>query len=628
MIENLFRDTEYYLYQIGAVDPQLKHVWGFETAQQRETFLQSKLYKKVSGCKYWKQGESIKVDCTATGGFSFENSYRVDYVKIVNRPNTDMEKTFFCFVTDRKYKNLNCTELKLDIDFVQTYYFNADNTPFWNVGGYGIATTDLSVMPLRGMGSEYPVLAKRNLDEYKTDNQNVAYVVYSTIDLTASFREGTDYEFLQYANDPYTDPIPRSVLIDGVYMASAPYIINCSTTVINSIALSILNNDMNDSGQLGSITGIYCIPSVLCPVTCTGREAIKPIQAGYSPRTNTVIMPSADELFSDNHITVVNPVLKGYDYTTIVVSNQTGEEQVYHYEDFNGDPTFVIVCSFSAGYPCMICTPSNYKYGVFNQRALFGMKQTMPPNCSMNSDNYAIWQAQNRNSIEAGRSASQLTVANAKEAQSKSGGIASMLDSMFEGAGDALSSMLPNLGLTDEMNDALTTAGYSGLNALLSTGFLSSFGLEASYTYKQNVKVAEQALKTVEAGYADKKYLPNTSTGSNAFGDLMLLGQYGFNISVVAPSDDDLRDLDRINESSGHMCKGLITCRKTRTVFDYFRMVEPKITNNVFNRPQFVNNLMTGLFNDGLYFWWFNSTTGDIDTLNFAHPYGVVNTPV
>lgn len=627
MIENLFRDTEYYLYQIGAVDPQLKHVWGFENAQQRETFLQSKLYKKVSGCKYWKQGESIKVDCTATGGFSFENSYRVDYVKIVNRPNTDMEKTFYCFVTDRKYKNLNCTELKLDIDFVQTYYFNADGSTFWNVGGYGIATTDLSVLPLRGMGSEYPVLAKRNIDQYKP-NRNVAFIVYSTIDLSANFRQGTDYDMLQFLNDPYTNPIPRSVVIDGVYMAAAPYIINCSTNAINGYALKALNNDMNDSGQLGSITGIYCLPADLCPVQCTGMEAIKPLPEVYNTASISVIFDTADELFEANQISVINPVLKGYDYTYLVVSNQTGEEQIYHYEDFDGKPQFDIVCSFTAGYPCIICVPMNYKFGTFNQKELFAMKQTQPPNCSMNSDNYAIWQAQNRNSIEAGRAASQLTVANAKEAQSKSGGIASMLDSMFEGAGDALSSMLPNLGLTDEMNDALTTAGYSGLNSLLSVGFLSSFGLEASYTYKQNVKVAEQALKTVEAGYADKKYLPNTSTGSNAFGDLMLLGQYGFNISVVAPSDDDLRDLDRINESSGHMCKGLITCRKTRTVFDYFRMVEPKITNNVFNRPQFVNNLMTGLFNDGLYFWWFNASTGDIDTLNFAHPYAVVNTPV
>ena len=42
-IENLFRDTEYTLYHIGALDPQNKHIWGFENAAQRETFLESKV---------------------------------------------------------------------------------------------------------------------------------------------------------------------------------------------------------------------------------------------------------------------------------------------------------------------------------------------------------------------------------------------------------------------------------------------------------------------------------------------------------------------------------------------------------------------------------------------------------
>ena len=626
---NEFRDTEYYLYQIGAVDPQYKHIWGFETAEQRDTFLKSNQIAHITNCKYWKQGESIKVNCSNQTGFSFENSYRVDYVKIVNRPNTEQEKVYCCFVTDRKYKNLNCTELKLDIDFIQTYYFNVDNTPFWSVSGYGIATTDLSVMPLRGMGSEYPALAKRNLWQWHTNNDNIAFVVYSTIDITAKFSDPT-YEVLSYNNDPYTDPIAMAGLIDNVYMGAKPYFINCGSTEINSYALKSLNSDMNNSGQLGSITGIYCIPAEICPIECEQNpddlQAIKPIDSDdYDPKILVINVPSADTLFRTQEISVVNPILKGYDYTNIIVSNQTGEEQIFRYEDFIGSPQFEIVCSFASGYPCLICSPVNYKYGVNNQKQLFAMKQTMPPNCSMNSDNYAIWQAQNRNSIEAGRSASRLTVDNAKEAQAKSGGVASMLDSMFEKAGDSLSSLLPNLGLTEEMQNALTTSGYSGLNSLLSMGFMSSFGLEASYTYKQNVKVAEQALKTVEAGYADKKYLPNTSTGSNAYGDLMMLKQYGFNISVVAPSNDDLIDIDRINESSGHMCKGLLQCRKTRKIFDYCRMIEPKLTNYVYSRPQFVNNMMCGLFNDGLYLWWYDDERQNIDTLNFAHPYAILN---
>lgn len=623
-LENLWRDTEYTLYHIGALDPQNKHIWGFETKAQRENFLNAHILQTIQGCKYWKQGETIKVNCTNGSGYSFENSYIADYVKIVNRPRTAKEKVYYCFVVDRKYKNINCTELMLQIDWIQTYYFNADETPFWAVSGYGVATTDYNVLPLRGMGSEFPSLAKQNLWEWKQNNNNIAFVVYCTIDLQANFQDNT-YEFLRYNNNFYEDPIPQGYIIDNVFMSAIPYIINCGTTEINSYALYRLNDDLNASGQLGSVTGIYCMPAELSPVTCAGLEAIKPLPRNYTKRLLTINIPSASALFSSAGISVNNPILKGYDYTNIIVSNQTGEEAVYKYEDFNGNPQFKIGCSFAGGYPCLIAYPVNYKFGQNSQEELFAMKQTSPPNCTMNSDQYAIWQAQNRNSIDAAIASSKLTVQNAKEAQSKSGGIATMLDSMFEKAGDALSSMLPNLGLSEEMQDALTTGGYSGLNTLLSTGFLSSFGLEASYTYKQNVKVAEQALKSVEAGFADKRYLPNTSTGSNAYGDLMQLQQYGFNISVVAPSNSDLIDLDRINDSSGHICKGLVTCRRSRKWFDFWRMIEPKITNNVYNRPQFVNALLTSLFNDGLYLWWFDDESQSMNEADFAHPYAVSN---
>jgi len=623
-LENLWRDTEYTLYHIGALDPQNKHIWGFETKAQRENFLNAHILQTIEGCKYWKQGETIKVNCTNGSGYSFENSYIADYVKIVNRPRTAKERVYYCFIVDRKYKNINCTELMLQIDWIQTYYFNADETPFWAVSGYGVATTDYNVLPLRGMGSEFPSLAKQNLWEWKQNNDNIAFVVYSTIDLQANF-EDDSYEFLRYNNNFYDDPVVQGYIIDNVYMSSIPYIINCGSTAINSYALYRLNVDLNASGQLGSVTGIYCMPAELSPVTCTGLEAIKPLPRNYTKRLLTINIPSSSSLFSSAGISVNNPILKGYDYTNIIVSNQTGEETVYKYEDFNGNPQFKIGCSFAGGYPCLIAYPVNYKFGQNAQEELFAMKQTQPPNCTMNSDQYAIWQAQNRNSIDAAIASSKLSVQNAKEAQSKSGGIATMLDSMFEKAGDALSSMLPNLGLSEEMQDALTTGSYSGLNALLSTGFLSSFGLEASYTYKQNVKVAEQALKSVEAGFADKRYLPNTSTGSNAYGDLMQLQQYGFNISVVAPSNADLIDLDRINDSSGHICKGLVTCRRSRKWFDFWRMIEPKITNNVYNRPQFVNALLTSLFNDGLYLWWYDDESQSMNEADFAHPYAVTN---
>lgn len=622
-----YRDTKYELYTIGAVDPMRKHVWGFHLASERETFLSKHLSKTITGCMFWKVDDTIKINASSQNGFSFENSYYYDYVRITNRPGTSQEFKWYCFIVARKYLNINCTELTVDVDWVQTFYFNSNNSPWWAVQGYGIATTDLSILPPRGIGSEFPSLARRNLWEDRVTASypdDFCFVVYSTINLTATWSIQNDTFDITFTF-PITDGgSPASGVVDGVAMGSEPYLIypdggwtNITGTFI------VLNRQLNEAGQIGAITGVYTVPKFYF-AEFEGYDAIKPINSStiYGAQFD---VPGAESLLSGYDI--INPVLKGYDYTYISVTNQVGEEAIYHYEDFEGNPTFKTYINFSAGYPVMVIYPgSNFKYGNVEQNGLFAMKQTCPVQGSMNLDNYMVWQAQNRNSIQASIDSAKLTLANAKEAQKKTGGIASALDNLFNKAGSSLQSMLPNLGLSEDMQNALTTGSYSTLNSLLKTGMLGSFGLEASYVYNQQVKVAQQGLKSVEAQFEDKKYMPNTLFGSNAYGDLMHLNQYGFVVTVV--TTDNIVDLDRVNESSGHICKGLVTCRKSRQVFDYWRMLEPKITNSPYNRPQFVNAMMTTLFNDGVYFWWYNNSTQDIDTVNFAHPYAVANAAV
>lgn len=621
-----YRDTKYELYTIGAVDPQNKHVWGFETAAQRESFLSAHLSKTINGCIYWKVDDTIKIDATNANGFSFENSYYYDYVRITNRPGTAKEFKWYCFIISRKYLNLNCTELTVSVDWVQTFYFNSNNSPWWSVQGYGVATTDLSILPPRGIGSEFPSLARKNLWEDRVTanrmTRDYCYIVYSTIYIAATYRVVDDTFYLDFDLPIDEGGQPSARVEDGVPMGSTPYLINTSSFDTNNDIYVNLNLALNNSGMIGAITGIFTVPKIFF-TEFTGNTAIRPLTRIFNVGTAVINVPSAESLLSGSNI--INPILKGYDYTYISVTNQSGEEMIYHYEDFNGNPSFKITINFGAGYPVMIlCPNTNYKYGSVNQEGLFSMKQTSPVQGSMNLDNYMVWQAQNRNSIAASIDSAKLTLANAKEAQKKTGGIASMLDNMFNKAGSSLSSMLPNLGLSEEMTNALTTGGYSAMNSLLKTGMLGSFGLEASYVYNQQVKVAQQGLKSVEAQFEDKKYMPNTQFGSNAYGDLMDKDQYGFVVTVV--TTDNITDLDRINESSGHICKGLVTCRKSRTVFDFWRMIEPKITNSPYNRPQFVNAMLTTLFNDGVYLWWYNGS--DIDTVNFGHPYAITNTPV
>lgn len=636
-IENLIRDTQYDFYSIGAVDPNFVHLWGFETAAQRTSFLQLHHRKTTTGNKYWRVGNTIRINATTETAFSFEASWKFDYVKITNRPGQAQEQVYYAFIVDRKYININLTELALSVDWIQTFYFNQQGQPFWNCSGYGVATSKLSVLPPRGIGAEYPVLSKQTLWKRSTSVQssgNVGFIVYSSIIINALYDAAEDEMAFQY---PFDNGYPQysATLVSYVFMGSAPYVINSGNMTTNFNILRVLNNALNTSGQLGSITGIFAVPAEFLPSAPSGTQytSIYSVLGSDMPLI-TINVPDASTLFQNAGLSCINPVLKGYDYTYISLSNMQGEEQIYHYEDFNGSPVFRCGVTLSAGYPVMNMIPVNYKYSPqsgstllpSDPSELFIMKQTNPPQCSMQSDNYAIWQAQNRNSIQASIDAGKLSISNAKEAQQKTGGIATMLDNLFDNASDAVGDLTQSLGITlpDSVSDALETAGYGGLNSILKMGMLGSFGLEASYTYKQQVAVAEQALKATEAQFKDMSYLPATAYGSNAYGDLMANHQYGFMITVIAPTAQALLDLDRINESGGHICKGLISCTKSRQIFDYYRILEAKVENDVESRPQFVNRMMASLFADGLYLWW-TQQSGDIDTVNFAHPYAVTN---
>lgn len=631
------RNTKYEAFAIGAVDPNYKHIWAFQTAAERETMLAKHTYRTYENNAYWKPGDRIQIDASTEQKPSFEASFEVDYVRITNRLASDATQIYYCFVVQHRYVNLNLTELTLEIDYIQTYFFNADSSPFWQTSGYGVSTTNRQLLPLRGMPAEYPSIRKRNLWEWH-NSSDITYLFYSVINLDAQCHpQGSDDFDLIYDDDPSLGGRTQSGIIDDLFMASVPYIVEEKTVSADSGTVfadkysitAMLNRKLENSGQLGSITGVYAIPKDLLPTFTSSSYVIWSLRTlSYYQSADLpeiiVIVPDPETLYGSEVIN--NPCLKSGDYTKIKVTNQIGEEQYYTYEDFNGLPQFKIKVSLAAGYPIITLVPVNYKFGSVDLSRQFAMKQTMPPQCSLQSDNYAIWQAQNRNSIQANIDSANLTLANAKEAQAKSGGIASLLDNAFDKAAGQTDSILQQLGLTlpDDIKNAMTTAGYSGLNGLLSMGMLSSFGLEASYVYNQQVAVASQAIKSLEASYEDQKYTPATAQGSNAYGDLMALKQFGFSIQVIGPSAEDLSEIDKTMDGAGHQIKGEITVTKDRPVFDYYRILDARITNAVYNRPAYVNNLMVEKFSDGLYLWYIQAN-GDIDIANFKHPYGVMN---
>ena len=623
------RNTIYDFYRIGGIDPDYKHIWGFANEAEREAFLETHHVKRIEQNTYWRPVDhSIKANFSNSNAPSYENSYTYDYVKVTNRSEETGEQIYYLFIIGRNYINLNLTEIIVNIDYIQTYYF-ANGVPFWNCSGYCVSTTGLNMYPPRGIGSEYPVTAHQTLWSRNTStNDAIGFVVYSTIEIGGTIVNGEFVLDYNFADPDNPQIIPFADLAQYNILGAFPYIVNAGSTVNNCRTLKYLNELLNRGGQLGAITGIYAVPSGLLPAFRNDPQS-RVIglyrYSTYLTQTFSIQIPMSGDLFTQYGITVNNPIIKGYDYTKIVVSNMSGEEVEYHYEDFNGQPEFAYTLSLDSGYPVQIMWPVNYKYGRSDVPQMFAMKQTNPPQASLSSDNYAIWQAQNRNSIQASLDASKMTISNAEEVRSKTGGIATALDNLFDSAKEGVSDMLSGMGLSlpEGMGDALTTAGYSGMNSLLSMGFLQSFGLEASYVYDQQVNVAQQALRNVEASFKDQSYLPPSAHGSNAYGDLLLLNQFGFMLMVVAPENAQIATIDLDLDCNGHILKLPGQVSRTRTHFDFWRILDAKILNAPAERPYFVNQMMIKLFSDGIYLWW---VLADIDTVkHFGHPYNLLN---
>ena len=130
------RNTTYEFFSIGGVDPDFKHIWGFETEAERETFLLSHRKKVINSNTFWRPVDhTIKADFSYTAMPSFEASYTYDYVRVTNRSDEAGEQVYYLFIVGRSYINLNLTELVVAIDYIQTYYF-VSGVPFWNCPGY------------------------------------------------------------------------------------------------------------------------------------------------------------------------------------------------------------------------------------------------------------------------------------------------------------------------------------------------------------------------------------------------------------------------------------------------------------------------------------------------------------
>lgn len=645
------RDTQYTLYKTARTDPTFKNIWAFESEAQREAWLNTCSPQPFINNKYWRVGSTIKCP------IRYEESFNYDYVKIVNRDtDSSKRKTWFCFITGRVYISNNCTMFTLAVDYVQTFYWSksADGgvIPFWQTEGFILKSTK-PLLPPRGTSSEYPV---PEVSCYHIDFNSSGYsvVIYSSVDIR-------DLSSIKYV----------SAIIDGQYTASPPFVMTANVS-----AISNLINDINTAGLTDSISGIYLVPNDYLNLSVVSTTPILATDSSIYLTVNKVIQKPV----SCDGYAPENKELLGYDYSYFTINNGQGEVSTWHFEDFDGNPSFSSRLSLASGSPVLILYPNNYINADGNDFRQLSVKITQAPACSFLNDSYKIWLAQTQNSRAAATNAAQLAVDQAKFARENSlkyqiaQSVNPILDFITNNDREALQSAyksatnLLNFGSANGKN-AITNLietispwtpsnvknafpsnnGFGGgsssgggagrsfgkgpsagdvIESLVNMGELyvkNQLGIENWYVYDQNVASAQANLNSLLASYADKSRVPATAVGSNAYGDVCVLNQYGFMIAVYTPTAYYAEWIDKQLSAGGHTTNKFSTIERHHAVFDYYAVPSPFVPAERDGRPQYARNMLISLLSQGVYLWYVYQ--GDISE-RIGVPYGLNNPEV
>ena len=640
------RDTQYTLYKTARTDPTFKNIWAFESEAQREAWLNTCSPEPFLNNKYWRVGSTIKCP------IRYEESFNYDYVRIVNRDtDSNQRKTWFCFITGRAYISNNCTMFTLAVDYVQTFYWSksADGgvNPFWQTEGF-ISKATKPLLPPRGTASEYPV---PEVSCYHIDFNSTGYsvVIYSSVDIR-------DLSSLKYV----------SAVIDGQYTASPPFVM-----AANVNAISNLINDINTAGYTDAISGIYLIPNDYLNLSVISTTPLLATDSSLYLTVNKVIQKP----ISCDGYTPENKELLGYDYSYFTINNGQGEVSTWHFEDFDGNPSFSSRLSLASGSPVLILYPNNYINADGNDFRQLAVKITQAPACSFLNDSYKIWLAQTQNSRASAVNMAEAAIAQAKVAREnsfvyKAGQLYSQMSKDSRDRGIAITDKIFDFvdtgikgGLIGKASDFISgmfnkdkSTGFGGgssrgggagvnlntmqynygsavsqlmspemLQDLTSAGFAHYLGLEQYYTYDFNVANAQYKLNELLAGYADKARVPATAVGSNAYGDVCVLNQYGFMIAVYTPTAYYAEWIDKQLSAGGHTINKFSTIERHHAVFDYYSVPSPYVPAERNGRPQYARNMLISLLSQGVYLWYVYQ--GDISE-RIGVPYGLNNPEV
>lgn len=289
-------------------------------------------------------------------------------------------KRYYCFITRMEYVNENCTDLFIETDVFQTWYFQIVwNKCFVEREHVNNDTRGLHTLPENVETGEYITNSKvRGLPFTQ-----YGIIVGSTIDL---------------ADDDSTITSPAYENVNGCVQGSCysglRYYEFSNTNVLNGVLKRVAN-----AGKSSSIVTMFMAASGFYETEAITSQSFYSVKDKFGAYTKTFTYLDGQTTVSPpgnpttlNGYTPRNKKLLTFPYCYIMASNNTGGSAIYKYELFSSSPDFQYIGSLCPGMSIKF-QPKNYKGEDINNNE--GLVVGKLPICSWNTDVYTNWLTQN-----------------------------------------------------------------------------------------------------------------------------------------------------------------------------------------------------------------------------------------
>ena len=567
-------------------DSGYKNVIDFKTYEAREKYMLSRRLTDPSGlhiaysyddCQYLRRDGVLKVPV------HIDNLYRCNYLMYKNPYYSD--RWFYCFVTDQKYVNDNCTALKIETDVYSTWILDTAIGPSFVEREHANSDRPGDNLIPEGLEIGQPVCADQ-VNMYD-ELSPVACVVFMG-DKIGSY--AIDQNVGSYNGVPASIPFLITTTARFKYLISNINLAKQGDKIFSAFLLPRLAVDTFISNHSAEING---------------NKAFAQLSADYKEDMGSHII-TIDKPQTNNWYSPRNKKLLTYPFCYLGFNPPNGTPKIYRFENFSSSDNikFEFVSEINPN-PSVVGIPINYMGQYHNVSQ--GVTINGYPSISYRNDYFNSWLAQNsqivnlsvdRTNFNYDMNLRHNEIAREKEANIRQAGIIA--------ASAGATNAIMNANAPSAIN-RVAQGIYGAFNSDLNTRdlILSANQDAGNFFYD---------IQALSAQVEKQSLLPDTGTLSSS--NSTLLGYNLFQLAcftIYGLREDMLERLDKYFDMFGYQTNMVKIPNTTgRKRWNYVKTCNINMVGNI---PLSDLNKLKAAFNNGITIWhsskYFLSYTND-----------------